>query len=117
MSHIKRTNHKRPGLSVYRLEDRLTPTAPVPVGPEFQVNTYTTNLQAYTQSAIDADGDFVIVWASRNQDGDELGIFGQRYNAAGVPQGIEFQVNSITTARQHNPAVAMDADGDFVVAW
>ena len=33
------------------------------------------------------------------------------------PQGGEFRVNTVTTSDQQNPAVAMDADGDFVVAW
>ena len=32
-------------------------------------------------------------------------------------QGGEFQVNTYTTGNQSYPAVAMDADGDFVVAW
>ncbi len=30
---------------------------------------------------------------------------------------IEFQVNTWTTGAQSYPAVAMDATGDFVVAW
>jgi hypothetical protein len=34
-----------------------------------------------------------------------------------VAQGGEFRVNSFTTNNQYNPAVGMDAAGDFVVAW
>ena len=34
-----------------------------------------------------------------------------------LPQGGEFQVNTFTPSGQSFPAVAMDADGDFVVAW
>ncbi|MGL4462065.1 MAG: hypothetical protein ACRC1K_07920, partial [Planctomycetia bacterium] len=33
------------------------------------------------------------------------------------PAGVEFQVNTFTTNNQSQPSVAMDADGDFVVAW
>jgi hypothetical protein len=33
------------------------------------------------------------------------------------PVGEQFQVNSYTTNHQGSPAVALDSDGDFVVAW
>jgi len=90
-----------------------------PRGNDFQVNTYTTTYHAagFPAVAADADGDFVVVWASVPQDGNSYGIFGQRYNSAGMPQGGEFQVNTYTTASQNRPAVAVDADGDFVVVW
>jgi len=32
-------------------------------------------------------------------------------------EGGEFQVNTYTTSYQENPAVALDAAGDFVVVW
>ncbi|MEM8601678.1 MAG: hypothetical protein AAGF99_17310, partial [Bacteroidota bacterium] len=87
-------------------------------GGEFQVNTFTTNSQVRPSVAMDADGDFVVAWTSGGQD-DPLysGIFAQRYNAAGVAQGSEFQVNTFVTGNQSGPSVGMDADGDFVVAW
>ena len=66
---------------------------------------------------MDADGDFVVAWESHDQDGSSYGIYAQRYNAAGVAQGGEFRVNTFTTGNQGRPSVAMDADGDFVVAW
>jgi hypothetical protein len=66
---------------------------------------------------MDADGDFVVTWHSSGQDGSSLGIYGQRYNAAGVAQGGEFRVNTYTTSFQTFSAIAMDADGDFVVTW
>ena len=44
-------------------------------------------------------------------------MFAQRFNANGVAQGSEFRVNSTTANPQSNPAVAMDANGNFVVAW
>ena len=34
-----------------------------------------------------------------------------------MPQGGEFRVNTTTSLSQQDPTVAMDADGDFVVAW
>ena len=87
------------------------------LGSEFLVNTYTTGHQTSPSVAMDADGDFVVVWESYGQDGDGYGIYGQRYNAAGLKQGAEFPVNTYTTSYQTRPSVAMDADGDFIVVW
>jgi len=86
-------------------------------GSEFRANTFTTDHQRYSTVAMDADGDFVITWSSNTQDGSNFGIYAQRYNAAGIAQGSEFQVNTFTTGQQQNSTVAMDADGDFVVTW
>ncbi len=88
-----------------------------PVGPEFQVNTYTSDDQIFPSIAVDADGDFVIAWESEGQDGDGYGIHAQRYAADGTPQGAEFQVNTYTTSVQRDPSIALDADGDFDIAW
>ena len=92
-------------------------TAGVAQGSEFRVNFFTTNDQRQSKVAMDADGDFVVAWSSLNQDGSSYGVYAQRYNAAGVAQGSEFRVNSFTTNSQNYSTVAMDADGDFVVAW
>jgi hypothetical protein len=45
----------------------------------FQVNAYTTSGQGIPAVASDEAGNFVVVWESRNQDGDRDGIFGQRF--------------------------------------
>jgi hypothetical protein len=89
------------------------------LGGEFQVNSYTTSYQSYPAVAIDLAGGFVVVWRSAGQDGDGTGIFGRRFDAAGTPQGAEFQVNSYTTGSQTtSAAVASDpAGGGFVVVW
>ena len=86
-------------------------------GGEFQVNTTTEGVQAFPSVAVDADGDAVVVWSSEFQDGSGLGIYGQRYDAAGGAQGAEFRVNEATAGNQSLPSVALDADGDFAVTW
>jgi hypothetical protein len=91
--------------------------AGLPLGSEFQVNSYTTNRQYVPAVASDASGDFVVAWVSYRQDGSQTGIFGQRFDATGLPQGSEFQVNSYTTDNQVKPAVASDANGNFVIVW
>ncbi|HEX2464723.1 MAG TPA: hypothetical protein VHR17_08855, partial [Thermoanaerobaculia bacterium] len=88
-----------------------------PAGPEFQVNTHTVSAQRFPAVAAEADGDFVIAWDSGNQDGSSYGIFARQFSSAGVSLAIEFQVNIFTTAAQRLASVAVDADGDFVIAW
>jgi hypothetical protein len=88
-----------------------------PIGPEFRVNTYTTDRQVAPVVAGDASGNFVVIWMSDGQDGNEFGVFGQRYDSGGVPLGAEFRVNTETTNVQMWPSVAMGASGDFLVTW
>ena len=44
-----------------------------PLGAEFQVNTYTTNIQVSPSVASDTAGNFVVVWESYHQDGSGYG--------------------------------------------
>jgi len=88
-----------------------------PLGPEFRVNTYTTDRQYWSSVAADASGNFVVVWTSYGPDGDGDGVVGQRYASSGAPLGGEFHVNTFTTNFEHRPAVAADASGNFVVIW
>ena len=81
------------------------------------VNTYANNFQINPGVATLADGSVVVVWASDGQDGDLQGIFGQRFSAAGVKLGGEFQINQWTAKNQRTPAVAALANSNFVVAW
>jgi hypothetical protein len=105
------------GCAAEALERRAMLSSVIPINGEFRVNTYTTSDQWYPAVAMDADGDFVATWESRGQDGYLYGIYAQRYNAAGVGQGTEFQVNTYTTLNQRRPAVAMNSDGDFIIVW
>ena len=86
-------------------------------GAEFHVNTYSLASNLTPSVAMDADGDFVITWLSQFQVDDTYGIYAQHYDAAGVARGPSSHVNTYTTDAQLQPSVAMDADGDFVVAW
>jgi cysteine-rich repeat protein len=88
-----------------------------PTGAEFQANTYTAGNQKNAAVAVAAAGSFVVVWDSENQDGDGYGVFGQRYNDFGQAAGSEFPINTYTLGSQYRPAVAVDAIGNFIVAW
>jgi hypothetical protein len=110
-------NRRRTACIITETLERRRLLAVGPVGPEFKVNTFTTNAQINSAVAMDATGNFVVVWQSSGADGAGDGIRGQRYSSGGAPQGEEFAINEYTTSNQQLPSVAMDADGDFVVAW
>lgn len=86
-------------------------------GSELGVNTYTTGDQKLVAAAADANGEVAIVWASQGQDGDDYGIYTQRFDASGAAIGGEQRVNSFTTDNQWVPAVAAVGSGEFVVVW
>jgi hypothetical protein len=89
----------------------------IPVGGEFQVNSYTEGGQLSPDVSSDASGSFVVVWDSIVQDGDLNGVFGRLFSSGGDPLAAEFQVNSYTPSGQQGGSVAMQTDGEFVVAW
>jgi hypothetical protein len=87
---------------------------------EFQVNSYTTGRQDDPSILALEDGGFVIAWESDGNDGldtDQECIRLRRFDAAGTPQGAEFQVNTYTTSYQENPSIGVGAFGGFIVAW
>ena len=86
-----------------------------PVGGEFQVNTFINGNQVRPVVAISAAADFVVAWSG--PDGNDDGVFAQRYDASGAPNGSEFRVNTLTSNNFTGPAVAMAPRGDFVIVW
>ena len=88
-----------------------------PLGAETRVNTFTAGDQENPATAMDASGNYVVVWDSVGQDGSLDGIYGQRFSSTGLPVGSEFQVNTFTPNRQFSPAVTMLPNGNFVVVW
>ncbi len=84
---------------------------------ELMVNTTTANTQQAPSVGTGNNGDFVVAWSSNAQDGSLSGVFARRFNSAGTAQGGEFRTNTFTPSAQNYPAVDMDSDGDFVVAW
>jgi hypothetical protein len=85
--------------------------------PEFQVNTHVRADQRIPSIAGDASGNTVVVWQSRNQDGQSWGVHGQRLNALGQQLGAEFRINVFNQGAQDGQHVQMLPDGRFVVAW
>ena len=88
-----------------------------PIGEEFKVNTFTSKNQGAPSITTLNDGSFVVTWQSQNQDGDEYGIYGQRYDSNGNILGGEFLINNQTERSQNRPAITSLNNGGFVVTW
>lgn len=93
------------------------PEPPWALGSEFTVNSFTSFGQGAASVARDQDGDFVVVWQTRLLSGAPYDIHAQRFNAAGVAQGAELPINTLTDGTQSDAAVAMDPQGNFDVVW
>ncbi|WP_159690023.1 PKD domain-containing protein [Cognatazoarcus halotolerans] len=89
----------------------------VPVGSEFQINSYTPNQQNTPAVAGLDGGGFVVMWQSSGQDGSGWGIYGQRFDANGTPSGDEFLVNTGVSNDQTDVDVASQPGGGFVATW
>jgi len=104
-------------LSVALAQAAPAAAQPVTLGGELLANTYYTAAQQRPTVAAAADGSFVVVWESLAQDGDNYGVFGQRFDSAGEAAGTEFLVNTYTPLRQGAASVDTDTKGGFVVVW
>jgi hypothetical protein len=87
------------------------------VGSEFRVNTWTTDSQWNPSVTSLPNGGFVVVWHSKEQDGSEYGVYGQRFDLVGNKVGSEFQVNTWTRDTQWFPSITSLISGGFVVVW
>ena len=73
--------------------------------------------QPSTAAVTLADGGYVVIYQSQYQDGKDFGIFGQRFSAAGVAVGPEFQVHTGVNDDQISPEVVRLSDNSIVVVW
>jgi len=87
----------------------------VPLGDQFQVNTYIDDFQEDSVIASDDEGNFVVIWL--NDNGPPPWISGQRFHADGTPAGSEFQVNTTIDGDQYQSAVAVAPNGWFLVVY
>src|SRR4051794_9058566 len=112
-------NDRWDGARQWDVSARLFDAAGNPRGPEFLAAGGPGD-QATPAVAMDDDGDFVIAWANHPGGVGRIPqptIHVKRYNAAGVPQGSELVLSTGATQGEVAPSVAMNAAGDFVVAW
>lgn len=89
--------------------------AGAPLTDELAVNTTTAGDQDDPAIASASDGRGVVAWESPDAGLDE-GVKARLFGTSG-PAGAEIDVNTGTAGAQDSVDVAMDAGGDFVVAW
>lgn len=90
------------------------------LGGELRVNTFTAESQDAPALARSANGDFVVVFADYSGFNDSSGIYYRRYRANGVAKDSSAVLVAAPISDSQllrNPDVAVDEDGDFVVAW
>jgi len=87
------------------------------IGSETLVNSFTTGNQSDPSITALADGGWVVAWESLAQDGDDDGIYLQRYDRDGDRVGGETRVNVTTDGDQEDPSVTALANGGWTVTW
>lgn len=80
-------------------------------------NTESTDGGSQKAVAMDAAGNYVVVWTSRNQDGSQDGVYARRFDSSGAALTGEILVNQTTSKDQRWASVASDDAGNFVVTW
>ena len=102
--------------------------AGVLIGGEWIVNQGAPYNQSRPSAVALPGGGFVISWVSESVRGLDpnvtetfsdtyaVDILARRFDAAGVPLGNEFKVNTLT-GNCDNPALAATANGEFTIVW
>lgn len=86
-------------------------------GPEFRINTTTSESQSHPAITALANGGWVVTWDSHTQDGSGGGIYAQHYGANGSVIQSEFRINTYTSGSQGSSSLAGLSDGGWIVAW
>ncbi|MDE0866601.1 MAG: DUF4347 domain-containing protein, partial [Rubripirellula sp.] len=89
-------------------------------GSEIRANTTTDQDQFAPVVAMASDGSFVVAWEGRGDEPGETdshGVFFQMFDSSSVAQGNENRVNTTTADVQSDADIAMNGNGDFLVAW
>jgi hypothetical protein len=87
---------------------------------QIQVNAFTDDDQRFPAVAIDADGRFVAAWqsfGSSGNDADGWSVQVRGFGANDAPIAGDRQANTFVAGNQQAPALAVDGDGGFTLAW
>ncbi len=88
-----------------------------PLGRSIQVNTGVENIQRHPAVAMNEDGSAIVLWESEMAEENDTDIFGQRYDASGMPSGREFQVNTTREGNQTKPTLVIDHQNHVLAVW
>lgn len=96
---------------------RLFDADGVASGSQSMVNVETADNQLDPDIAQLGSGDIVVVWTSKNQDGNAHGIFARRYDSSGTPLAGDEQVNTFWAGEQFGGRLVALTGGGYVVTW
>ena len=86
--------------------------------PDATVNKDKNGKQRRPDIAMDAQGNFVVVWEDDSRGTKNVyQIFGAGFHSNGSRRFYVSPVNAESTRQQLDPAIAMAPDGSFVVVW
>lgn len=99
------------------LEGRLVLSLVAVSSSDAKINQTSPINQTLPSVAMDTNGDYVVAWDNQVSKGPNYlyDVEVRVYNSAGIAQTNEIQVAQTKGGTQ--PSVAMDAAGDFVVAY
>ena len=89
---------------------------PTAQGAPFRVSSCTGCIQQVPVVAGAASGAFLTVWKGASPT-DPNGVSGRMFSSTGTPMGADFLANKDLVQDQYDPAVARDAQGNFIVVW
>ncbi len=79
---------------------------------------YNYNDQHAPVVAVHSGGNYVLTWSELEGYGYNSDVFFQRYDKGGTPLGGAVRVNDDPGKEsQGQPAIAMDGNGNFIIAW
>ncbi len=88
------------------------------IGTEFAVASADAGFQFLCDVAIDSQGNFAVAWDQGDSvAGGGSNVYARRFGADGVPLGDPFRVPTESAGAQYDCDLAMNREGDFVVAW
>ena len=93
-----------------------------PLGGEMRVNTYAAGPQSAPSVAVGPGGNFVVAWMGEGPGGSDnadesWGIYARVIRTDDSLTADQFRVDKPGWGRDGNPSAAMDADGNFTIAW
>jgi len=63
------------------------------------------------------DGGYIVVWKSRDSEGNNVDVWARRIGADGAPLADPFVVNSTVGVSEDQPTVTGLSDGGYLVVW
>ncbi len=73
---------------------------------EWRASTFTPSAQSEAALDVDSEGNILVVWSSRRQQGGRYGVYGQRFTPEGAAFGSETCITLWGRSHQTSPSVA-----------